>query len=144
MRGVSSFIRMLMLPMLILAGGCLGTGDPNSDPNTDPNTPAAVQPGDLVDFLNAEIVAGANGVSELRVSGIQPGANVQVVLAPVTYIMQPEYWRIEVRAAALPAGSPPILLLEYSVTLPLNKSVGTKGIEVAGAARTQKIDVALP
>ena len=59
--------------------------------------------------------------------------------APVIYIQQPEYWAIEVvgslRGIGLPALAP------YAVSIPLAGIIGTKGIEVVGATRSQRFDI---
>jgi len=75
----------------------------------------------------------------LRVSGTKPLANMEVDLVPRQYIRQPEYWGIEVvgtlHGIGLPAVAP------YLVSLRLDGLIGTRGIEVIGATRTEKIDL---
>lgn len=94
----------------------------------------------LIDFEKAEVVGGfVNNTYFLTVSGEKPYINMRVELSPVIYIRQPEYWRIEVvgilPGSGLPAFAP------YSVTIPLDGIIGTKGIEVAGASSSEKIDI---
>lgn len=96
----------------------------------------------LLDFDRATIITLRSYPPQfiLRVTGIRPYANMEVALVPVTYIQQPEYWRIEVVGSlpgiGLPAEAP------YAVSLPLTGFMGTRGIEVAGATRTQQFDLA--
>ena len=76
----------------------------------------------------------------LRVSGTKPFLNMDVELVPVVHIRQPEYWEIEVvgslRGIGLPALAP------YEVSLALAGFLGTQGIEVIGASRVQRFDIA--
>ena len=95
----------------------------------------------LLDFDRATIITLRSNPPQfvLRVTGTRPYANMDVELVPVTYIQQPEYWRIEVVGSlpgiGLPAEAP------YAVSLPLAGFIGTRGIEVAGATRTQRFDL---
>jgi hypothetical protein len=64
---------------------------------------------------------------------------MHVELVPVVFIRQPEYWTIEVvgslRGIGLPALAP------YTVSISLNGIVGTRGIEVTGATRSERFDL---
>ena len=60
-------------------------------------------------------------------------------LSPVIYIRQPEYWEIEVQGCQRGLGLP--VLTPYTVALRLGGTIGTKGVEVVGATRSQRIDV---
>jgi hypothetical protein len=75
----------------------------------------------------------------LVVSGRKPYWNMKVTLSPLTYIRQPEYWGIEVIGSVgervLPSPGAP-----YTVSLPLT-SIGTCGIEVIGATRSERHDI---
>lgn len=95
----------------------------------------------LIDFDQADIITLRTYPPQyiLRVSGTKPYANMEVALVPVTYIQQPEYWRIEVVGSLPGIGLP--ALAPYSVSLPLAGFIGTRGIEVAGATRTQQFDI---
>ena len=62
-----------------------------------------------------------------------------VRLSPLIYIRQPEYWGIEV-VGSLP-GFCLTALAPYTVSIPLAGITGTKGIEVIGANKKQKIVV---
>jgi hypothetical protein len=60
----------------------------------------------------------------------------------VTYIRQPEYWEIEVQGCMRGLGLP--VLTPYTATLRLGSTIGTMGVEVVGATRSQRIDVPAP
>ena len=94
----------------------------------------------LINFTKARIVPGiVNRTWILIVEGTKPCLNMTVRLIPLIYVKQPEYWGIEVTGTVpgfcLPATAP------YSVSLPLDGIIGTKGIEVIGAKKKKKIDV---
>ena len=94
----------------------------------------------LIDFEGARVIGGfLPNTYILVVSGTKPYLNMNVELSPLTYIRQPEYWGIEVvgslRGIGLPTTAP------YSVSLPLDSILGTKGIEVIGAGEREQIDV---
>jgi hypothetical protein len=94
----------------------------------------------LVDFDEAKVVPGVvPNTFILVVNGTKPYLNMTVELSPLVYVRQPEYWGIEVvgklRGIGLPATAP------YTVSLPLDGIVGTKGIEVIGANDRRSIDV---
>jgi hypothetical protein len=94
----------------------------------------------LIDFDHAEIHSGiVPGAYFLVVSGTKPYLNMTVELSPLVYIRRPEYWGIEVIGSlpgiGLPATAP------YTVSIPLDGILGTKGIEVIGANKRQKINV---
>jgi hypothetical protein len=78
----------------------------------------------------------------LTVRGTKPWANMDVDLVPRQYIRRPEYHGIEV-VGCLRGFGPPVLT-PYSVTLDLDGLVGTRGIEVVGANRSEIIDVPEP
>jgi hypothetical protein len=75
----------------------------------------------------------------LVVSGFKPSSSMEVVLSPVTYIRQPEYWQIDVLGCVRTIGMP--VLTPYTASLRLGGTIGTKGIEVVGASRSLRIDV---
>lgn len=94
----------------------------------------------IIDFDEAKVVSGIVPNSYiLIVSGTKPYVNMTVELSPLVYVRQPEYWGIEVVGSlpgiGLPATAP------YTVSLPLDGILGTKGIEVIGANKQAKIDV---
>jgi hypothetical protein len=96
----------------------------------------------LIDFDRVEIVVLESFPPQhvLTVTGTKPFLNMEVDLVPLVFVRQPEYWGIEVvgclRGIGLPALAP------YTVSMPLDGFVGTEGIEVIGATRSEKIEVA--
>jgi hypothetical protein len=96
----------------------------------------------LIDFDRAEIAVLESFPPQhvLTVTGTKPFLNMEVDLVPLVFIRQPEYWGIEVvgclRGIGLPALAP------YTVSMLLDGFVGTEGIEVIGATRSEKIEVA--
>jgi hypothetical protein len=65
---------------------------------------------------------------------------MEVDLTPLVYIRQPEFWGIEV-IGRLPGGIGLPTTAPYTASLPLNGITGTKGVEVIGATRSEKISV---
>ncbi len=95
----------------------------------------------LIDFDKAEVFPGiVNGTYILVVKGTKPYLNMQVNLFPLVYVRQPKYWGIEV-TGCLPGGIGLPATEPYTAILPLSGIIGTKGIEVIGATRTEKIPV---
>jgi hypothetical protein len=98
----------------------------------------------LIDFERVEILTLESFPPQhiLVVSGRTPYWNMKVALSPLTYIQQPEYWGIEVLGSvgqiALPSPGAP-----YTVSLPLAGSIGTCGIEVIGATRSERHDISI-
>lgn len=101
----------------------------------------------LLDFERVEIVTLESFPPQfiLAVSGTKPIFNIDVRLVPLMYIRRPEYWGIEVVFSfhgeiQLPATAP------YTATLHLNPGagtgfIGTRGIEVIGASRSERVDL---
>lgn len=94
----------------------------------------------LIDFDKAKVVDGiVPGSKILIVSGTKPYLNMTVELSPLVYVQQPEYWGIEVVGSlpgiGIPATAP------YTVSIPVDGITGTRGIEVIGANKTEKIDL---
>jgi len=75
----------------------------------------------------------------LVVSGVKPFSSMEVVLSPVTYVRQPEYWEIDVLGCVRTIGMP--MQTPYTASLRLGSTIGTKGIDVVGATRSLRIDV---
>ncbi|MDQ3150573.1 MAG: subtilase-type protease inhibitor, partial [Actinomycetota bacterium] len=75
----------------------------------------------------------------LVVSGEKPYFNMEVSLSPLVYIRQPEYWGIEVVGCLPEVGLP--VVTPYVVHHDLDGTIGTCGIEVIGAGRSEKIDI---
>lgn len=94
----------------------------------------------LISFDSAEVVETRCG-PVLRVKGQARCFNLKVSLVPRVYIRCPEFWGIEV-VGCLPGGVCLPALKDYDEPNALNGVIGSKGIEVIGASRTKKIDVA--
>ena len=73
----------------------------------------------------------------LRVAGSAPYPGMGITLEPRIYIQQPDFWGIEVVGILLELQPP--RRTPYAVELELSGSVGTQGIEVVGASRSQRI-----
>jgi hypothetical protein len=95
----------------------------------------------LIEFERAEAISPRIYPPQIRlvVTGQKPWANMDVSLQPLTYIRQPEYWGIEVVGTMPPFGQPAII--PYAVELELAGFIGTAGVEVIGANRTEKIEL---
>jgi hypothetical protein len=94
----------------------------------------------LIDFDTVKVVPGiVNGTWFLIVSGNKPYVTMRVDLSPRVYIRQPEYWGIEVVGCMSGIGLPAVT--PYVAVLPLQGVIGTKGIEVIGATRSEKKDI---
>lgn len=94
----------------------------------------------LLDFTNAEIRPGiVNDTFFLVVSGKKPYVNMEVKLIPLVYVMQPDYWEIEVVGLLPPIELPDVG--DYTVSIALDSIRGKKGIEVVGATERQKLEV---
>ncbi|MEU6234892.1 hypothetical protein [Kitasatospora sp. NPDC047058] len=104
---------------------------------TDLPAPESVR---IIDFDEAKVVPGiVPATFILVVSGTMPYLNMTVRLSPRVYVERPDYWGIEVVGSlsgiGLPATAP------YTASLPLDGILGTRGIEVIGANRTEQIAV---
>jgi hypothetical protein len=95
----------------------------------------------LIDFEEVDVVTLEIFPPQevLSVSGTKPYLNMEVSLRPLTYIRQPEYWGIEV-VGCLPGFGLPALA-PYAVSIRLAGYMGTAGIEVIGATRSEKIEL---
>jgi hypothetical protein len=94
----------------------------------------------LINFTRAEVRSGfVPNKYFLIVSGTKPDVNMTVELSPLIYIRQPEYWGIEVIGRLPGIGLP--MTAPYSVSIPLDEILGTKGIEVIGANKRKKFRV---
>jgi hypothetical protein len=96
----------------------------------------------LIDFEQAEVVTLESFPPQyvLVVRGMKPYLNMRVNLVPLVYVRQPEYWGIEV-VGCLRGGIGLPALAPYTASIPLAAITGTKGIEVIGATRSERIDV---
>jgi hypothetical protein len=104
----------------------------------------------LIDFEEASVVTDrppAFPPQFLSVSGRKPYANMWVDLAPLACVGRPEYRDIEVvgrlpLGIGLPSQGPPSEEAQYNVAIPLYSGLtGTKGIELIGATRSERIEV---
>lgn len=100
-----------------------------------------------IDFEEASVTPLASTGSvppsiryRLKVSGMKSASNVQVKLVPLVYVRQPEFWGIEVIGCSSGIGLP--VLTPYTVTHDFTGPLGTCGIEVIGATKTQQFDLA--
>src|SRR5262245_19280342 len=91
----------------------------------------------LIAFDTVQIVHGVvRRTFFLLVSGVKPRATMQVELRPRIYVVQPEYWGIEVVACQTGIGLPHTA--PYTVALDITHFLGKKGIEVIGATKSEK------
>ncbi|MBL8880506.1 MAG: hypothetical protein JNG88_15445 [Phycisphaerales bacterium] len=129
MRALKRILTLSQGAALVVLFSCLPT-DPPGGPDEN----------GLIDFDEAVIELSAGGERELVVRGYVPTPCHSVSLQPVTYIMQPDYWNIQVLADA---GTDPCaqLLTPYEARLVLDHSVGTRGIEVIGRNKSRRMDV---
>lgn len=115
-----------------------------SKDETSTSTPRAVRSYQLIEFERAQVVSPRiyPPRDTLVVTGQKPLANMNVTLMPLMYVQTPEYWGIEVLGSTPAIGRPG--LVPYVVDLELGATVGTAGIEVIGANRSEKIDLSPP
>jgi hypothetical protein len=91
----------------------------------------------LIDFDKVQIVPGfVPKTFFLIVSGVKPWATMQVELRPRIFIVQPDYWGIEVVACQTGIGLPHTA--PYTVALEITHFLGKQGIEVIGATKSEK------
>ena len=94
----------------------------------------------LINFTRAEVRPGfVPNTWILIVFGTKPYLNMTVELSPLIYIRRPEFWGIEVVGSLSGIGLS--TTAPYTVSLPLDGILGTKGIEVIGASKRKKIYV---
>jgi hypothetical protein len=94
-----------------------------------------------LDFRKAVVSPGEQpGTLVVTVTGDTPRSSLRgaaVKLKPLTYDSQPEYWKFEVLWDATNATVP--IVTPFTVSLAVDQFRGTKGIEVVGQSRSQKI-----
>ena len=95
----------------------------------------------MIDFKSAEVrtLSTVPPRYVLVVRGEKPYLNMQVDLIPLVYVQQPEYWGIEVVGCMPEVGLPAVG--DYVAKLELNGTMGTRGIEVIGTNRSEKIRI---
>ena len=111
----------------------------------DPNEATAVETVDfLVDFERAEVITPMIYPPRPRlvVSGVT-AFPMDVGLVPLVYVSRPPYRGIQVVGSnpATPQATPAITNVAYNVELDLEGLVGSEGVEVVGATRTERIAV---
>jgi hypothetical protein len=93
----------------------------------------------LMDFDAHQIVGGvAGGTWLLIVEGEKPNQLVHVELRPMTYVVRPEYWEIEVLGCLAPETSD--LRQRFQAKLDITAHLGTRGIVLIGGTVAEKID----
>jgi len=78
----------------------------------------------------------------LTVSGDKPReaqGGAVVKLNPLAYETQPEYWKIELLWDSADAVIP--MVTPFSVSITLDQFRGSKGVEVVGQTKRQKIEI---
>ncbi|GAB7046097.1 hypothetical protein [Catenuloplanes indicus] len=95
----------------------------------------------LIDFDDASVVMLKTNPPQfiLRVKGVKPWSNMKVDLVPLVYVRQPEYWAVEVVGTLSGVGLP--VEAPYEASLNVTGTLGTKGVEVVGATKRERIDV---
>lgn len=94
----------------------------------------------LLPFDSAEIRPGViNGTYFLVVTGRAPCINMEVKLSPRMYVKCPEYWGIDL-TGSLESGICLKAIKDFTITIDISSTIGSKGIEVVGAAGNKKID----
>ena len=132
--------RWRVAPALVMGFGVLATAVAcGADPRPRPPSDYECSP---TSFEQAAVEAADGGGSaprwNLTVSGAATGP---VYLLPVTYVRQPEYWRIDVAVCTPPGVGIPQVVRPYSLTIDLTGVLGTKGVEVVGQDRSVRLDV---
>jgi len=90
-----------------------------------------------IDFDKVQIVPGiVSKTYFLIVSGTKPWATMHVSLVPLIYIVQPDYWGIEVVGCQTGIGLPQTA--PYTVALEISHFLGKTGIDVMGATHSEK------
>jgi hypothetical protein len=138
-RGRRPFLARALIASALTAATLVFGASTSSAAETAPTMPEpACQ---RIDFSRAYVRTVDTGTFEryLVVSGYKPTSNMEVELSPLVYIRQPEYWEIEVQGCQRGLGLP--VLTPYTVALRIDGTIGTKGIEVVGATRSQRIDI---
>jgi hypothetical protein len=94
----------------------------------------------LIDFEKATVVPGfIPKTFFLIVTGTKPWITMTVKLEPLIYIVQPDYWGIEVVGCMSGIGPP--VTAPYHVALDITHLLGKSGIEVIGASKKETIKV---
>lgn len=143
------WIGCVIAGLAMLGGGALALASeilPDKPP-----VPRLVEPAwsltgscEALDFDNIDIKwYGGRGTYVLTVGGMKPYTNMEVSLSHKGYGSRPAYWQTVVVGCVknflvMPIPSP------YYVTMPLDRFVGTRGVEIIGASRTVRRNVPRP
>jgi hypothetical protein len=140
LQGRRPFLARTLLATALTAATLVLGASPSSAA-TEGSSPLPESACQRIDFNRAYVRTGDTGKFEryLVVSGYKPTSNMEVKLSPLVYVRQPEYWEIEVQGCQRGLGLP--VLTPYTVALRLDGTIGTRGIEVVGATRSQRIDI---
>jgi len=88
----------------------------------------------------AKVVPGiVNDTFFLLVAGKKPVLNMTVTLNPLTYVMQPDFWEVEVVGCTPGIVLPTVGLYAESLSLDLYR--GKKGVEVVWADQRERLAV---
>lgn len=95
----------------------------------------------VIDFESAEVLTLSTMPPRhvLVVRGEKPYLTMQVDLIPLVYIRQPEYWGINVVGCLHEGGLPAVAA--YVAKLDLDGTIGTRGIDVIGTNRSERIGI---
>ena len=97
----------------------------------------------LIDFDTVNVLYDSIlGYPAVFVHGEKPYQAMTVELRSLFYVRPPEYWGYEVVGCLPDDAAVPDVTGPYVLVLPLpTAALGTKGIEIIGANRTQAIDI---
>ena len=94
----------------------------------------------LIAFDTAEVVPGIiSNTYFLVVRGTKPWLTMDVRLVPRIYIVEPDYWGIEVVGCQIGIGLP--TEAPYTAVLDISHVRGKNGVDVIGATGTKEINV---
>jgi hypothetical protein len=115
-----------------------------TEQSPSPQSGSAAESSQLIEFERADVISPMIYPSRPRlvVTGRKPWANMEVSLVPRDYAEPPGYWSIRVVGTMPEIGQPAIV--PYAVELELGDTIGSAGIEVVGANKTEQIDVQKP
>lgn len=88
------------------------------------------------DFVEVREAARPGGGRLLLVSGVKSWADLRVTLEPLAWRDVPDFRVIEVVGRLTGSGLP--ALVDFCVALPLETVLGSKGIEIVGATKSER------
>lgn len=96
---------------------------------------------ETIDYEDAIVVPGfVNDTYILIVCGEAPADGMAVRLSPVVYVMQPDYWQIDL-IGCTGGGNKPCATRAFIAEISLDGIRGKKGIKVVGKTRQKSFDV---